>query len=120
MIAIALTLALTAPNPLATIHFDRIDVNHVIAKDGTERINQLIFWRWLRTEKRFVSFGYVMIRDDQQRPVRTDDGFVVEIKKHQRKWRVTAGCVIETWTINDPEMDDRAKYPEFEREWCDK
>ena len=117
MLALALTLALTAPPDLPTQHFDRIDINHVIGDDGKPRFSQLIFWRWLRDEKRFVSFGFVFLKGNQERPRVCGDKMVVTVHKDSKRWRVTCGCVLETWTVNDPESDDRYKWPDFRREW---
>ena len=112
-----IALALAVPQDLPVQHFDRIDVNHVITIDGNVRFSQLIFWRWVRDEKRFVSFGFVFLKDGQKEPRTDRDGASVVVTKDGKRWRVTSDCVIETRTRNDPEQDDRCRYPDFRREW---
>ncbi|WP_372897351.1 hypothetical protein [Stieleria sp.] len=111
-----LLLALTIPTETPSIHFDRIDINHCHQPDGTLAFTQLIFWRWSRFERRFISYGYVMLRDKQQRPVCCGDRHSVIVNHDGKRWRVTSDCVIETWTVGDPEAEDRKKYPEFRRD----
>ena len=126
MIGIILTAAITVPPSTAAIHFDRIDVNHYVREDGTVAFDQLIFWRWSRCECRFISFGYVMIQDGRKNGrwigsdrVPRDDGrrFVLEIKRDDQMWRVTADAMYHTWTRHDPEVADRKRYPDHDREW---
>lgn len=122
LLALAITLG-TQPQP---IHFDRIDINHVVKPDGSISFDQLIYWRWSRCERRFVSMGYQVIKDGWRDgkwqgspmiPRRDGDVYRGEITRHDVAWMVTCDCVIETWSATDAEAVDRVRFPDLVREW---
>lgn len=126
MLTLILTIALTRPCEVKQIHFDRIDVNHYYRQDGTLAFDQLIFWRWSRSERRFISFGFVFLKDGRKDgqwigsdkvPKRCGDRYAVELTYHDVRYRVSCDCLIYSFTTHDPEAVDRQRFPDFRREW---
>jgi len=116
MIAV-LILALTAPSPVESAHFDRIDINHVYCEDGSVRFSQLVFWRWSKWDRRFYSFGFKIIKNGKPTVRKTAHGYVAEWVRNGRRVRVTADSFIEWHSSYDPEMLDRRRWPGICREW---
>jgi len=117
MIAALLIAALTAPSPVESAHFDRLDINHVYCEDGSVRFTQLVFWRWSRIDRRFYSFGFKIVKDEKPMVRKTAHGYVAEWSKNGRRVRVTADSFIEWHSSYDPEMLDRRCFPDVVREW---
>lgn len=79
--------------------------------DGSEAFTQAIAWRWCSIDQKWHAHDWVMITDWRRNKtsvvVVTDSGERIEIRcKFYR----------ETWTVWDPEIEDRSEFPEKYRE----
>ncbi len=101
-------LAIAPRGEAPQTHVDLIELNHVYdTDDGHISFEQWIFWDWWPSKRRYVCVAWRHYREqDKLLPgklwvlVRNEDGVI----------RITANAVIETWTPNDPELDDRDRF----------
>ena len=101
------------PHEPATIT-DRVDLierNHVIClQTGTERLEQVIYWRWdERTNGRRV-VAWRMFRGPS-RVVRIGDEIRESWEDGPVRREIWARRYVETWTDVDPELIDRERLP---------
>jgi hypothetical protein len=116
---LALLLLATLPHSPATLtdRVDRIELNHVqCPQTGRETLTQVIYWRWHECDQthhvtawRMVDRRPSLLRRDGREWVETwEDGPV--------RREIRAAQFRETWTLHDPEVEDRATVsPEMRR-----
>jgi len=124
---------------------DVIEVNHVLDGNGSLVFDQVIFWRWRPLESHYRVVGWRMLRNVREeppikqmraepkcwKPPKWKGGHATPIRRHDRggwwlsQWRdekdrvfreVAAPMYRETWTLHDPEVDDRKWLPDNRRE----
>jgi hypothetical protein len=93
--------------------FDAVEINHKIDRDGKEQFVQIIAWNWCPEYQRFNCEGWAMAMDWRARERR------VEFRANATgDWRLVRGeSIRETWTRNDPEVDNQRVYPTACRQW---
>ena len=99
---------------------DIIEVNYFINDLGAVNFGQVIFWEWDRYNKRFRVVDFRILERDVQHvwPAKTDSGLYVYIWWDERNHvarKVFAPYFYITVTCEDPEMQDREKWPKDER-----
>ncbi len=123
---------------------DVIEVNHVVGPRGALVLDQVIFWRWVSREShyRVVAWRHlrgvreyapkqVEVPPDGWKPLpQWNGGHATPIRRRDRGgwwvsqwkdekdrcWReVAAPMFRETWTLHDPEIDDREFLPKDQR-----
>lgn len=114
MYALLLVLLAEIPREPETLvdHVDRIELNHVQSIwDGSETLCQVIYWRWSVEDRCYHVAAW-----------RTSTSATARFKRDGREWVETRedGLVRreirspqfrETWTLHDPELEDRKTYP---------
>lgn len=128
LLVIAMTLAYLPRERVKEVHFDRIELNHYYfdGHDGSiHTLDQLIFWRWSRVEKRMQSFGFRVIKDGRDEngrwvgsmslPRKVGNQYILKTQDHL----IVGKTMIESHTSFDPERRDLDLYPEsqYPREW---
>lgn len=93
---------------------DLIELNHKHDRTGKHTFSQVIFWErhpgngkyrvrdWFLVDDRESLSGYPVKRND-----RWESWFVKEGKTH----RITSPIFKESWTMYDPEVEDKRKWP---------
>ncbi len=94
---------------------DRIELNHVMDDGRSVRFTQHIFWRWEgRPNDKWTCVDWRLATKTGH--IRRERGkFVLCWREYGRLIRVESGLYDETWTVNDPEIDDRNDWPECRR-----
>ncbi len=107
----------SSQSPVVREQVDLIEVNHF--HDDTARLvlDQVIFYQWSATQRRFVVRAWRMIRHPHQLPhqVPNGDGYECLWRDDQVMRCVTAPVMRETWTQIDPERANRQYLPQDER-----
>lgn len=104
---IAIALMLTFQDALIERNVDRIERNHV------GDLDQLIFWKWRGWPR--DKWEVVDWRIYESHPRRQGGRWVVSWYERGRRIRVYAPRFSETWTLTDPEIDDRLYWPSAKR-----
>ena len=108
VLAATLMLTIVPYSPPAETHVDLIELNHVYdTDDGHITFDQWIFWDWWPARRRYVCVAWRHYRADDQL---LHGRLWVLVRHEQGVMRVSADSVIETWTPNDPELDDRERF----------
>tara|TARA_R110002049_G_scaffold305056_1_gene501000 strand:- start:45234 stop:45653 length:420 start_codon:yes stop_codon:yes gene_type:complete len=108
--------ATTTPS-VTTRHVDLIELNHYIDEEGREVFQQLVFYDWSKSYKRFHVRAWRLIKHPSQLPQRRWAPTM-----YQCTWRdegsirqVQSPSMRETWTQEDPERANRELLPESQR-----
>lgn len=101
----------------ATEHIDLVEVNHYYDGTGKLVFDQLIFYNWDDSARRFNVVAWRLLKNPNQLPIRNaangkysaswHDGKVLRIIHADRKQ--------ETWTQYDPETHERQFLPKSNR-----
>lgn len=112
MIVFVLALATyAAPTPVV----DRVEVNYYY-DEKCERVHtQLIFWQWSEQRKRYDVRGWKGVKDEEQYPVRTAEGYRVVWYEGEHRYEVRAKSRCETHTTYDPELCERENLHQNQR-----
>ena len=103
---------------VTTDRVDLIEINHYYDDAGQPVLQQLIFYDWCASARRFQIRDFRLIESPQQLPHRvpgTDDYVVVWLDKHDGVRRVLAQSITKTYTRFDPEMAEREHVPMEQR-----
>lgn len=101
-----LSSSVTAATAAAVASCGLVEINHRMDADGKQCFVQAIAWDWFGSESTWHAQGWVMVDDWR----RDSDGVTIwtgsgeRIKVHCKFFR-------ETWTVHDPEVEDRNKFP---------
>ena len=111
-----------SPNSQATFvsagqRVDLIELNHYIDGEGREVFQQVIFYDWSKTPRRFHVRAWRLVKKESQIPQR-----LWNPNRYQCTWhddgllrQVWAPTLRETWTQKDPERVNRQFLPEDQR-----
>lgn len=114
-----LFLVLTAPVP--NVQTERVEVgelNHVIGDEGKIRLVQFITWRWYSQFPSHASHHvaeWYSVGEDYRLETRRGDVVVVFRNRQGVVCEAVCRTFRETWTHNDPEVDDRRVWREEHR-----
>lgn len=114
MYAIALVAYLTAaPVGRCQKHVEVIELNHVTNGDDSIKFTQIIIWRWtpLMPKSKFTVTDFFVIKDQEVSVAKIGHYHRVQWKKGRCIMVATCVTFKETFTSNDPEMDDRHSLP---------
>lgn len=108
-----LVLASTGPGRPFTETFDLVEINHKIDANGCEQFVQIIGWDWSPDYCRLHCEGWVIVKHWKSVP----GGLLYSINDGQ-VWSELGGLrVCETWTTEDPEVENRSVFPAKYRRW---
>ena len=118
MLAITLAIAIaTNGERLDPSHCDRLELNQVIDWCGDRwqpRLLQWIYWDWDARRCCWVVREWEMCRTDA-RPMRCGTGWILPLYRAGRLVILHSDTYSPTWTINDPEVDNRDVLPSGRR-----
>ena len=116
----SLLLIATIPSEPSHVRVDCAELNHVVRWcDDTcqykESLCQWILWDWSPRHKRYVVADWVLFKGSHH--TRTSCGFVLILRSRTggRVVVVSPLMVQETWTLSDPEIDNRELVPSQSR-----
>ena len=111
---ITIVSVLLAAMPAARIEAqcDWIELNRVMRPNGKVSLTQAIFWS-LEADGDYHCRDWAIC---EQPASRVEGGWQLLLYRHQRHYRVIAPVFSESWTSNDPEVDDREVWPENQRQ----
>lgn len=92
---------------------DLIEVNHFYDCEGRLVFNQIIYYDWSHDDARYQIRDWRLLKDHDQIPTRDwrNGGYRsewVDFKQRNGLRSISAVSVRETWTLHDPELDERA------------
>ncbi|MAT51412.1 MAG: hypothetical protein CMK32_09550 [Porticoccaceae bacterium] len=107
LILFCLLLGLPSTNARRIHRVDLIEINHVCRRDQSQ-FTQIIIWDWSPTLNQYVVVAW---QNSPPEPIISRAG-----GSYQFRWRLTdqivrADSYRETWTLNDPELDNRKVWP---------
>ena len=105
ILAALLTAALLPPPDVAIDTADIVEINHVYRDTCELSFSQAIWWDDTEHGERVVAWRRVEY--GQPTPLKEPTGYVCRWYDGERLRVVTAIRYRESWTHNDPEMDDR-------------
>ncbi len=110
MIALLLSLAVTAPQRTIEVYVDAIEYNSVFDRRLNRTIEQVIF------RDRNPATGRMQVRSwkmaDGDYPVRSNRLVRYDYRSEGINYRVKSRIYRESWTMRDSERDDLATHPE--------
>lgn len=99
-------------------HCDLIELNHKYAKDGKHTFTQVIFWERLPQNGKYRVRDWV-ISDDRESldavPVLRHGLYESHFVKNGIYYHVRSPLFRQSWTMNDPEVDDGRVHPKHMR-----
>lgn len=98
LIVIALTLVLPVGR---TSRCDIAEINHVHEVDGTVRFTQLIAWEWLPDLREYHAQDWCYVESWSATET------ILTYRNRERVGQVRFKIYRETWTTNEPELEDR-------------
>ena len=102
------------PPPISvTEHVDLIEVNHYFDDAGKPVFDQLIFYNWDATARRYNVCAWRLLKNPNQLPIRNPRNGMYYASWHDGKLLrvIEAEERMETWTQFDPETHERAFLP---------
>ena len=120
LLSIMLFVAMSSgsANPLvAEQQVDLIELNHFMDDNGRHVFDQVVFYEWVESKKKFRVIAWRMVKRPSQLPVRTWDppGWQCVWKDDQIMRSISAPSFRETWTQQDPERINRRYFAESDR-----
>ncbi|MFK8114829.1 MAG: hypothetical protein AB8B91_21690 [Rubripirellula sp.] len=120
---VSLLLAGVAPGSPATAtpvmrqQVDMIELNHFVDEEGREVFQQVIFYDWSKTQRRFHVRAWRLIKKESQMPQRRWEPAGYQCTWHDEGMlrQVWAPKLRETWSQRDPERVNRALLAEDQR-----
>lgn len=113
MLALSLLLLVlpwsAAPIPVNAV--DLVEINHYSPEDGA-RFRQVIWWEWSSTTGQYRVVAWCF--DANVFPHQTHFD-TLWFDRSGRPRHMRAAQAIETWSWYDPELADRARWPEHKR-----
>lgn len=96
---------------------DVVELNSVCDASGCESFRQLIWWDLDRWTGRYVVVDWLVVKDESDRPQWTGGRWVCTVRPRRRRWlvRVSAPVYRRTWTVHDPEVENRSVLAERDR-----
>lgn len=96
---------------------DMIELNHFVDEDGREVFQQVIFYDWSKSQRRFHVRAWRLVKHESQLPKRYWDPASYQCTWHDDGLlrQVWAPQLRETWSQQDPERVNRALLPEDQR-----
>lgn len=95
---------------------DSIELNHFYNNEGKLNFSQVIFWEWSEDDQETHVRHWVLLKGNR-RPVidhaRRCVSFTWEEDSHYKT--VRANAFHESWTLWDPELDDRSVWGSVKR-----
>lgn len=123
------------PSGVTQENVDLAEYNNLYGPDGNAVIDQIILWNWDVSDKAYRCAGWAQVPTKEKEVVhgkskfkdrepvggiygvKTEDGRYKTIINTAGKTRIIYSDLFrETWTQNDPEMDDRAFLPKEKRQ----
>lgn len=99
-------------------HCDLIELNHKYAKDGKHTFTQVIFWERLPQNGKYRVRDWV-ISDDRESlnavPVSRNGFYESHFVKNGIYYHVRSPLFKQSWTMNDPEVEDGKTHPKHMR-----
>lgn len=93
-----------------------IELNHLhCPMTGRELLFQVIYWRWWSDDTHHVAEWRVMATYPNARFVRDGQGWIERRDEGAFRREVHATSLRETWTLHDPEVEDRTYLPKDQR-----
>lgn len=118
MLAITLAVAIaTGGDQLEPAHCDRLELNQVIDWCGDHwqpRLLQWIAWDWDPRRGCWVVREWSLCRTEA-RPMRDGPGWILPLYRDGRLVILRADTYAPTWTLHDPEVDNRDVLPSSRR-----
>lgn len=102
-----------SPEPFATDHVDAVEVNHFHNSDGDLVFSQTLFREWDFDDHYIAAWRISTNRQGQQMSIGGRQQLLWAGPNGVR--RVFTDRIFETWTQNDPEIDERNARPRAER-----
>lgn len=96
---------------------DLIEINHYYDQRGKLVLEQVIFWEWSDERCAFSVVAWKLLKSPHQRPRRNykQGGYTTtwldRTNRGKTLRRVRAKYTRETWTLHDPEVQDREFLP---------
>lgn len=120
---LAICVAVWSATPTTTAADERVDlieINHFHDDQGRPVFDQIIFYDWSPSDRRYQIRDWRLLKNPNQIPVRrTSDGEFVTVwndfKSRDALRKTQAKLVRETWTQYDPELVEREFLPEGKR-----
>ncbi len=118
---LALLLIAAAPgddtDSLFRQRVDMIELNHFVDEEGREVFQQVIFYDWSKTHKRFHVRAWKLIKKPSHLPTQHWNPDCYQCTWHEKDMlrQVWAPKMRETWSQRDPERANRKLLPEGQR-----
>lgn len=119
-ILLGLILSFVSKNSQIVDEVDVVEINRVVDGEAEVVFRQIVFWKWYSIDcnyhvvdwRRYLCEGSIL-----QPPSRIKDKWTFRWKDSKDKcWRVVRSPILrETWTVRDPEVDDREFVPQENR-----
>lgn len=105
------------PRIAATEHIDLIEINHYFDGGGKSVFDQLIFYNWDESARRFNVVAWRLLKNPNQLPIRNPGNGMYYTSWHDGKILrvIHADRKMETWTQYDPETYERKFLPKSSR-----
>lgn len=121
--ALAACLAVWGANPAAKViqeQVDLIEINHFHDDQGRPVFDQILFYDWSPTDRRYQVRDWRLLKNSNQIPlrmVREGEYMAVwsDFKNNDALRETRAKLVRESWTQYDPELIEREFLPEGKR-----
>lgn len=107
----AILLSIIPQDDTVRDEFDLLELNHCFdCSTGVKRFTQIIFWEWDQERSRYRVGDWRMAMSSLT-IVKDNGEWVAKWREGTMRREVRTTCYKETWTSNDPEVDDWQQWP---------
>jgi hypothetical protein len=107
--AVLLVVTLAGPIPTADDQCERIEINHVYNLQGEHVLDQVIYWQYYGDSLHVKDWRW--LKDKNQFPRKTGQYWQSLFLDQNTLRRIRAPTFLESYSLYDPELADRALLP---------